>query len=288
MPIVQNIARKQGTITQRPNKPKVTNTIFGPRGQAGANVGDVTNPGNPAYLTLAGVDYNSRLSKSSTSAVNPVGNHSDTATQLYYPPLVPNATTDVVTQDKAKDVQPHEKGSFFSKNPVKRQAQRVSGGVDPNSNTPFHPKTAVITRPVRRPLQPGERKSEPSFLSTQTPLRGVANITLTKQGASIPVNTRMSAGRWTEDHTKISASDHPVATRSTLASPHSGNQVASGTTGNSSTGKGLVNTSVVNNQHSGVSGSTVAWIPQARGVQPNEKGNTNPLPQPCRGLKGCA
>jgi hypothetical protein len=276
LPIVQNIARKQGTINQAPFKKKISSAVFGPRGNAGANVGDVTNPGNPAAYTMAGVDYNSGISTTG-GAKNPVGNHSNTATQLDMPALVPNDTTTLVLQHEAVDVQPNERGKFFQPQSSKSNPMRVSGGVDPNSNTPFHPKMmAKSTRQRRYPNKAGERTKAASF-NTQHTLAGAS----TNAGAG---STFIGASRW--GTVKRGAAEAPIIHGGTLASPSSGGMaVASGTTGITSTGhRGKAKVTVNNNAHPFGQGYP-GWIPNKRGVQPNEKGNTNPIQLGCK--SGC-
>jgi hypothetical protein len=261
MPIIQNIARKQGKINPKPTKRVISNTVFGPRGQAGANVGDATNPGNPSYLTAVGKDYNNQIS-STGGATNPVGSHSDTATQLSYPALISNATVDLVPPNQAKDVMPHEKGNFFSPQTLKETSMRVSGGVDSNSNTPFHPKTMTVTRQVRKPSPFTARRSYLQSFNTSHTLTGAT--------------TGLEAsGRWSK--TKRSASD--ALAPATLASPHTGGHDL-GHGGVTSTNGAQTKLQVNTNAHAG-SPYVVPWVPNRRGPQPNEKGNTNPLKQPC-------
>jgi hypothetical protein len=263
MGIVQNIPRKQGRVNLHPEQRVVSNQVFGPRGAAGANVGDVTNPGNPAYLTQAGKDYNNQIS-STGGSTNPVGTHSNTATQLDIPALTTQDVTTVVLQHQAVDVQPHEKGKFFSAQTGKTNPQRVSGGVDPNSNTAFHPKTASIQRQPRYPNKESARLSVASFGTT-----GVLGIS--QQQPQQPAN---GASRWSK--VKRSVSDNAVKHHGTLAGPSSkGHVVGSGTTGVTST-KGRGRVVVNNNAHPAQSINVYPWVPNQRSEQPSERGNTNP------------
>lgn len=285
MPIVQNVARKQGKINQAPYKNNISNKVFGPRGNAGANVGDVTNPGNPAAYTMAGVDYNNGISHTG-GGTNPVGTHSDTATQLNVPALVSNGTTDLVPITDAVDVAPNERGKFFQVQLSKSNALRVSGGVDPNANTPFHPKMlAKSNRQRRYPSKAGERTNAASF-NTSHILGGASGGvpgTMGPQVVRATGITSFTASRW--GHIKRGAAESPVMNNGTLASPSSsGIAVASGTTGITSTGMRGKRVAVNNQAHP--QPNVYPWIPNKRGVQPNEKGNTNPVQLGCK--RGCA
>jgi hypothetical protein len=282
MPISQNIPRKQGTIGQPSYSPAINPSIFGPRGNAGANVGDAANPVlRASNYVLSAVPYNT--TSNTGGAKNPVGNHSNTATQLDVPALVSNSLTNLVPVSQAVDVAPHERGSFFS--PVtpssKEEPQRASGGVDPNSNTPFHPKQIKSTRQKRYPTQAGERTASPSFGSSNTLAGGTGH-----SGATAVANgggTAIGTSRW--GTVKRGAAESPVLHHGTLAGPSTrGVTVGSGTTGTTSTaGKGKRST-VNQNVHSG-SPFVIPWVPNPRGSQPNEQGTTFPMRLGCS--NGC-
>jgi hypothetical protein len=268
MPIIQNTARKQGNINPNPFKKHVSNRVFGHRGQTGVNVGGVANPGNPINLSNSGVDYNSRISHTGGNT-NPVGSHSDTATIQMLPSLVPNGLTDLVPITQAVDVSPNEKGSFFRHITSKTASMRVSGGVDPNANTPFHPKMlAKSTKPKLYPQQAGERTSASSFAS----------------GATLVGDKHQDiGGRW--NRIKRGAADSQVMHHGTLSSPtNTGINVGSGTSGSTSTGS-YSNPGVVVNNNAHPTPNVVPWVPNKRGVQPNEKGTTFPVKLGCK--QGC-
>lgn len=284
MPIAQNIPRKQGLIFSHPKKSSVNTRVFGFRGNAGANVGDVVNPGNPKMYSDAGVDYNSGISHTG-GAKNPVGNHSNTATQLDVPQLSTVGQTTVMPQAQVPEVQPHEKGTFFSPVTSSRKAnpQRQSGGVDANADTPFHPAQPVKPdRQKRYPAKAGERTTAASFGTQHTLAGGTGNSQgITAHGGG----TIIGQSRW--GTLKRGAAESPVLHHGTLAGPSTrGIPVASGTTGTTSTGSSKnPHVRVASNAHSG-SPFVVAWVPNKRGEQPNEKGVTFPLRQSCK--NGCA
>jgi hypothetical protein len=280
MPIVQNVPRKQGKIQQRPTAPvsKRGTRVFPPNfSQASSNVGDVTNPGNPPDLTANALDYNNRVSTTG-GATNPTGTQRDTATQGYYPPMVPNGTVGNVPQQESTNVQPHEKGTFFaSQKPLNVTKVRQSGGVAPNSDSAFHPVVASINRPRRYPTPSGERTSAESFGSMHT--------------LSGDKHSDVGGSRWSR--IKRSASDAPLPVQDNMI-PQTARQ---------SVGKGgwIESTSrapVQNQSHIGGGGFGSQWTPinrpapwrpvqTERRTQAVALGAPPPFPQKLGCKKGC-
>lgn len=287
MPIQQNIPRKQGRIFTNPSAKSKKTVIFGPGGNAGSNVADATASVLQPTKTLLTRNFNV-VSNTGTIAQNPIGTNLSTATEKYVPQLAAYGTSQQTGQGALPEVGPQEHGNFFSAKPNKDGAlTRRSGGVDPNSDTPFHPKTTVVIRPRRYPTPAGERTKAQSFASTHY-LTGNANQDLTAQRIH---GTMVAAGRWATVKRSASDSKAPVWAPALVNARSRGTKVGSGLTGKVSTGnffnKGA---SVSSNAHAG-SPDVVPWVPNKRGVQPNEKGNTNPVKQNCVslfGTRGCA
>lgn len=265
MGIIQNIPRKNGRINNYPP------------GAPGSRVfGNVGAPGDLVTTTDAIPDAtvasSARSVVSSTGgyAANPVGGMQNTATQRYVKQLSSVGQVSLRPQYDVPEVGLHEHGSFFSPQIQKTKTVRQQGGVAPDTNTPFHPSKTPVTRPRRYPATAGERTNADSFSSDQT-LMGKPENDLT--GSRWAVIKRDAAHAPASDGT-----DQP-----------SGIPVGSGTTGTASTATlATANTPVSSNAHQG-SPNVAPWIPQIRRGQPNERGNTFPIKQPCQrgGLKGC-
>lgn len=266
MAIVQNIPRKQGRINNYPHG-NATARIFGNTGQPGGDV--ALTDAIPDSTVSSGA--RSVISSTGAFSDNPVGNMQNTATQRYVRQRSLVGQVQQVPQYEVTEVAPHEHGSFFSPQIQKQATVRRQGGVTPDSNTPFHPSKTPITRPRRYPATAGERTNEESFLSSNT--------------LSAKSNHDVAGSRWAVvkrgvlgDTSIPDGTDQP-----------SGIPVGSGNSGTASTATAATaNTSVVDNAHAG-SPDVAPWIPQLRRGQPNERGNTFPLKQPCSkgGLKGC-
>lgn len=266
MGLVQNIPRKQGRIFTGPIA-SLPIAVFGPKGQPGSDVGSTVNESDPTVYKAAGDSYNQVSSTGGNK--NPVGNSHNTATQRYIPQLSTMGQTQAVPQNDVPEVAPHEKGSFFSKQFQKVAATRVSGGVDKQSNTPFHPKKTPTTRPRRYPTPSGDRTQAESFSSSHT-LMSKANHDL-------------DGSRWSI--IKHGAADGFVSSTDSGAQPV-GQNVGSGLTGTASTAN-IENSAdaVAGNAHSG-SPDVIKWVPNPRGSQPSERGTTFPVKQNCV-QKGC-
>lgn len=262
MGIVQNIPRKQGRIIHEPDTSVAVTRVFGPTGKRGDLV-DAASNGIPDHTVSSGV--RSVVSSTGNGYINPVGGMQNTATQRYVGQLSQEGQAHAEPQNSISEVGPHEHGTFFSSQIQKLKAQRTQGGVNKDSNTPFHPKTATIIRQRRYPAKAGERTQADSFRSHNS-LAGKANH-------DVP-GSRWAVIKYGVVHTPVDdGTDQP-----------SGILVGSGTTGTASTGS-LLDKPVVNNAHQG-SPNVVPWIPNKRNAnQPNSKGNTFVTKQPCK--QGC-
>lgn len=189
MGIVQNIPRKQGRIFTHPEATAPNYSVFGYRGDNNATIGTV------------GKTYASPLTSSPKA---PLANFHNTATIDMTVPLALSGGQ-VVPVNEVKEVQPHEKGTFFHHKPEKvDKVQRGQAGKpSKKSDTPFHPQPRVVRHGfVKRPSIDSSRVSagtHASFLASTQGLR--AN----------PHNDHQFS-RWPDLHgnngaTKISASD---------------------------------------------------------------------------------
>jgi hypothetical protein len=273
MPIIQNIARKQGRINPSPGSQTVNQgrRVFPKELYTGADVGDVLNPGNPAYLTAVGQNYSNRTSSTGGSK-NPVGNFLSTATQPYYPPITVVGQVGQVLQQATPEVMPHEKGSFFPKKNLNVQPVRQSGGVSPTSDSAFHPAVNVKNRPMRFPAHAGERTSAESFGSTHTLVAGGSNMDV-------------SGSRWSR--IKRSAAEAPIPTYPVP-------QTAQQAVGQNGWISSRSRKPVIYQQHVGGGGFPSPYIPRSRpqtwidqqsGVLPTSRPNTFPVKVGCQ--KGC-
>jgi hypothetical protein len=274
MPIVQNIPRKQGRIQPSP-KSQTVNTgrrVFPAENYPGADVGDVVNPGNPNYLTLAGKNFS--VVSSTGGAKSPTSGQLSTASQVLLPPMAVSGQVGVVPQHKLKEVQPHEHGTFFADKGLNTTATRQSGGVSPTSDSAFHPVKGMVNRPRRYPTMAGERTSAESFGSMHT--------------LSAKANHDVGGSRWSQ--IKRGAAEAPVPN---FDEPNNAVAVLGpGNTWIGSRSKKLVNKAI----HVGGGGFKSPFSPRNRpapfvtqhiihqrfGVQPNEVSAPFPIKQ-----KGC-
>lgn len=273
MSIIQNIPRKQGSIFVPPSTPlPVRASIFGGTGAAGARVNN--NNGVPDSTVASGTR---NVVASTGGDANPVGGMQNTATQRYVKQMSSSGPVKIVPQTDLNEVGTHEHGSFFSPQIQKEATVRVQGGVDKNSNTPFHPSTSPVTRPRRYPANAGERTRAESFTSNRT-LSAKSNHD--QIGSRWNVIKRGAADGYVEMVTDDNGFVVPAG------QPQSGVAAGSGTTGNSTTATPEnVAAPVVDNAHSG-SPNIVPWVPNIRRGQPNERGTTFPVQQN-RCMKGC-
>jgi hypothetical protein len=276
MPIVQNIARKNSRLspTETATQYRPATNIFGRNQLPSSNVGDAVPTVFTSKRIPGTVDYNNSVS-STGGNVNPLGKNLAVATMNVTAHTCPVGQVGSVPQSQVPEVGLHEHGTFFATQHGQNVTpQRMSGGVSPDTNTPFHPVKSQqsINRPKRHPTPAGERTNAASFTSTNT-LMG---------------NSTVRGSRWAV--IKRGAADTPVMEPVTQVV----NGIPLGNNGQrTSTGLPMTNPQVNKNAHVGGGGFTGAaptgrprvWINQQSGSQPIEHGNSFPMNLGCKA--GC-